>query len=194
MRFVTPLTLGVGLALVILTNGCRRDSSGGPNGSRPPKGEATFDSGPPRTYEQAVLRARTCPTQTDAGELPLRDPIRGCESCKPGEHCKTFSYHGVESGQCQRSTCEKDADCGGRGLCRCGPPNECVVGNCRDENDCGGRECRPDRWRYGHGEGSFCRTKDDTCTSHDACGTGKECAYVRGAWRCRDEVRAPPPG
>lgn len=144
---------------------------------------------PSAPYSDAKLRAVACPKV--APELVAVES--GCEKCAPDEHCKRMDLRGRVFGVCAKSTCEKDADCPGQ-LCACGPPNECVPGNCRGPEDCGGRECAADRWRYGHGRGTYCRTDRDECATHAHCGEGRECAYVGGRWACRTEIPAPPPG
>lgn len=144
---------------------------------------------PSAPYSEAKLRPSEC-----AKAAPERVAVEsGCEKCAPDEHCKRVDLRGRVFGVCAKSTCEKDSDCPGQ-LCACGPPNECVPGNCRGPEDCGGRECAPDRWRYGHGRGVYCRTDRDECATHAHCGPGRECAYVGGRWACRTEIPAPPPG
>lgn len=148
------------------------------------------DSAPPREYGPAVFHPQTCPKP----ESPApKSPLEGCKDCKKDEHCRQESMRGRTYGRCEKSTCQKDADCKGA-LCWCGPPNRCAAGNCRSADDCGGRECAPDRWRYGHGSGQFCRTKDDTCKTHEECGADQECAFVGEKWACRKATPAPPPG
>ena len=145
-----------------------------------------------RTYGPAVLQAQSCAAPPDGG-APRALALPGCEACKADEFCQRFSVHGRDVGSCTKSNCARDADCPGA-LCACGPPNLCATGNCRTADDCGGRECGIDRWRYGHGVGAFCRTANDTCSTHASCGPGKECAYVVDRWTCRTETPAPPPG
>lgn len=144
----------------------------------------------PNDFGPAVFHPQTCAKPTTP---PPKSPHEGCLDCKKDEHCYVEHVRGRAFGRCVKSTCEKDADCKGA-LCQCGPPNRCVAGDCRSAEDCGGRECAPDRWRYGHGSGTFCRTKDDSCKTHDDCGAEQECAFTGGKWACRPTTPAPPPG
>ena len=153
-------------------------------GAPPP----TETAQPPLAYGPAVLRQQTCPPPV----APPRSTLEGCDKCQKDEYCFEEHVRGRKFGRCTKSTCQKDADCKG-GLCRCGPPNVCVAGDCRGPEDCGGRDCATDRWRYGHGSGTFCRTKDDTCKTHDECGPDQECAFS-GKWSCRRATPPPPPG
>lgn len=157
--------------------------------ARGPDAEPYVKPAPSTAFAAPQLRPVACADAPAArGDVP-----EGCEQCAPGEHCKRMDLRGRVVGVCAKSTCAKDADCPGA-LCACGPPNECVPGNCRGPEDCGGRECAPDRWRYGHGTGTYCRTDRDECATHAHCGKGHECAYVGGRWACRAETPAPPPG
>ena len=187
---LAPMTRARLAVLALLSLSCRKEAK--PlDPERPP----VADSGGPKVAIAAVPRTfhpQTCPPAS-AAPPALPPPDEGCEACKKGEFCKSYSVRGRTFGRCERSTCEKDADCGGA-LCACGPPNTCVPGNCRDADDCGGLECAADRWRYGHGTGMYCRTSNDDCKTHADCGKGKECAYESGRWTCRPEIPAPPPG
>lgn len=147
------------------------------------------ESVPPREYGPAVFHPQACPKPT----TPPKSAQEGCERCQKDEYCYAEHVRGRTFGRCMKSACQKDADCKG-GLCNCGPPNQCGIGNCRSAEDCGGRECAADRWRYGHGHGQYCRTKDDACKTHDDCGADQECAYNGEKWACRKTTPAPPPG
>jgi hypothetical protein len=167
--------LGISLVLA-LSAGCHKETRAAP---------AADD----RAYGPAVLRMVTCPPNK-----PERPSVEsGCESCKDDELCKVFSIRGRAVGQCAKNSCRGDADCPGA-LCTCGAPNECTAGNCRGPEDCGGRECTDNRGRHGHGGGQYCRTKNDTCKTHDDCKKGDECSWAGTSWKCRKETPPPPPG
>ncbi len=194
----TSAFIAIVLALGLCAIGCNKKSApenGAGSGTNTGAGTRVPSTSPVDTkvYPPAALRMHACPP-IDSSVPPLPPVVDvGCESCKPDEHCKVTSLRGRNIGECKKSTCQKDADCPGM-LCACGPPNECVTGNCRGPEDCGGRECVPNRGRYGHGTGTFCRTKNDTCRTHTDCGEGKECSYSATGWSCVPETPPPPAG
>ncbi len=176
----------VGLVLVVA---CTKPTEGTVSATSPTSAPTSSSSatGP---LGPAVFHPITCPPPP---ARPPRPATRGCESCADGEFCQPFEDHGRTFGTCMKSACNGDADCRGA-LCVCGPPNRCFPGNCRSSADCGGRECAPDRWRYGHGQGVYCRTDRDTCKLHEDCSPDQECAYLADHWGCRPTTPAPPPG
>jgi hypothetical protein len=141
-------------------------------------------------FTAPTLHAVTCPP---AEPSPASEALPGCEHCPPGQYCRRFDVHGNHFGTCAKNECRGDADCKGA-LCNCTAPTSCYPGNCRSSADCGGRECVPDRWRYGHGSGIYCRTDRDTCKTHADCTAQQECAYLGDHWGCRPTTPAPPPG